>query len=96
MSAGIQAVVAALLPGGVENSSADDCKDLGNKMLTGSNHVIHWNSDLMIRVFLAAQPEKSMMQFGYIHLDLQSDRGAMSCSVIEAQQVPSSENSTTL
>lgn len=41
MSAGIQAVVAALLPGGVENSSADDCKDLGNKMLTGSNHVIH-------------------------------------------------------
>ena len=40
MSVGIQAVVAALLPGGVENSSADDCKELGNKMLTGLNYLI--------------------------------------------------------
>jgi hypothetical protein len=30
-------VAAALLPGGEEGSSADDCKDLGNKALSGDD-----------------------------------------------------------
>jgi hypothetical protein len=37
--ASIESVVAALLPGGEDGSSADDCKDLGNKLLSGIRYL---------------------------------------------------------
>ena len=96
MSAGIQVVVAALLRGGVEGSTADDCKELGNTMLKGIVFTTKYFSQECLpdeESLKNLQPENLMTRYGCTLLALPSDPDVMYYLAIEAPPMRSLETS---